>query len=218
MEDHVHMTITRLGFCYTFNSGRNDTTIEMTDGAGTSHGLELVLNISQDSYTGSRRQEAGVKIAIHPQGVPGEPDDIGIGVPPGRNAFISLRERVVIDKSSNRTCQDIDSTVTYNFLQEEYEYSVSACILDCFFRSIAINCNCTEPNIWTPRDQELINQSCDKEDSYCIGEQYYTHQNCIPNCLELCRYTAYSVSTSYSVFPPTSPFQLETLGRKLGFD
>ena len=212
------LTITRLGFCYTFNSGRNGTTVELTDGAGTSHGLQLVLNISQDTYTGSRRQEAGVKIAVHQQGVPGEPDDIGIGVPPGRNAFISLRERVVIDKSSNRTCQD--NAVTYNFLQEEYDYSVSACALDCFFSNIANNCNCTEPDIWTPRDPDLfaVNRMCGAEDSCCVGEQYYTHQDCVPNCPQLCSYTAYSISTSYSAFPTASAFQLETLGGNIGFD
>ena len=210
-------TITRLGLCYTFNSGSSGIT-KMTDGSGTTHGLELILNISQDNYIGSRRHEAGVKIAIHQQGVPGEPEDIGIAVPPGRNAFISLRERVIINRGSNRTCQD--NPITYNFLQEEYDYSVSACVLNCFFTTIANNCRCIEPSIWTPPNQEQFVgfPECAREDSCCVGEQYYTHQDCEPNCPQLCSYTAYRISTSYSAFPPISSFQLETLERRLGFD
>ena len=211
-------TITRLGFCYTFNSGRNGSITKMTNGSGTTHGLELILNISQDDYIGSRRHEAGVKIAIHQQGVPGEPDDIGIAVPPGRNAFISLRERVIINKGSNRTCQD--NPITYNFLREEYDYSASACVLNCFFTTIANTCRCIEPSIWTPPSQEQFAEvsECGREDSCCVSEQYYTHQDCEANCPQVCSYTAYSISTSYSAFPPTSRFQQETLGRRLGLD
>ena len=211
-------TITRLGFCYTFNSGRNGSITKMTDGSGTTHGLELILNISQGDYIGSRRHETGVKIAIHQQGVPGEPDDIGIAVPPGRNGFISLRERVIINEARNRKCQD--NPITYNFLREEYDYSASACVLNCFFRNIANNCSCIEPSIWTPPNQEQFAgfSECGREDSCCVSEQYYTHQNCQPNCPQVCSYTAYSISTSYSAFPPTSRFQQETLGRRLGLD
>ena len=130
---------TNLGVCYTFNSRKLRPRL-LSKGTGQRQGLQLMVNVAQYDYVESF--DAGVKIAIHPQSVPPLPDDQGIGVPTGRNAFISIKEQNIKDRTG-RDCKAEDDLSNFNFLKGEYtEYSESACLVDCIQTNIADNCEC----------------------------------------------------------------------------
>ena len=196
--------LTQLGYCYTFNSGRNGRPINYTNGTGPRQGLQLLLNIQQSEYIASLNGDAGVKIAVHPQGEPGQPN-VGVAVPPGRNAFIGLQEKRVEDTSSNRrdTCRDNDDTeTTFNFLQGKY--STSACLVDCFFTNIAHSCGCVEASVEYPPISSAFRSfpNCTASHICCVIEQYAAAESC--DCPTACEYTVYDISTSYSAFPSES--------------
>ena len=73
---HFTPVFTKLGLCYTFNAGENETVL-FAESTGTRSGLSLVINIHQSEYVSSDNFDAGVKVAVHPQTEPPLPDDIG---------------------------------------------------------------------------------------------------------------------------------------------
>ena len=213
-DDDFVETFTELGLCYIFNS--NATMPRMVGGTSSVNGLQLILNISQDDYIGIRRQEAGVKIDIHPQGAPGTPDNKGIGVPPGKSAYIGLQEKVFIDESSKRKCID-GNGITYNYLQRELDYSSRSCVVNSFLENVAKSCECVPRTVWTPpNSQPFISfPDCSEEHACCVAVQYFNNQAFAFDCQQACSFTTYTISNSYTDFPATSAFQLETLGNNL---
>ena len=201
-EDQIIPRFTDLGLCYTFNSGYNGHILRV-NGTGTRHSLQLMLNIQQNEYISSANLDAGVKIAVHPQGEPGEPDENGIAVPPGRNAFISLRQKVVTDRSSRGQCVD---SKEFDFLRGIYNYSVAACLSDCFLGAIAKSCRCIPEA--TASDRFVNFSDCDSSKICCVIEQFFRTDSCTPDCPPACNYTTYTTSISYSAFP--ARYQLET--------
>ena len=91
-------TLTRLGVCFTFNSGQSGTPIRKANGAGVRNGLQLQLKVDQSDYIATFAGDAGLKIAVHPQSEPPLPDELGVAVPPGSNAFISFKKRTLTMK------------------------------------------------------------------------------------------------------------------------
>nr|XP_034984949.1 acid-sensing ion channel 3 [Zootoca vivipara] len=135
---------TRLGKCYTFNSGAPGHELLTTAKGGTGNGLELMLNIQQDEYlpvwgeTDETSYEAGVKVQIHSQNEPPSIDQLGFGVAPGFQTFVSCQQQRLFylpppwgDCKSN----PVESTFFAN-------YSMAACRIDCETRYLAENCNC----------------------------------------------------------------------------
>ena len=171
--------LTRLGYCYMFN-GRQ-TNSRTTLGTGVRHGLSLVLNIEQNEYI-VNNGDAGVKIAIHGQNEPAEPDENGLGVPPGSNAFISLQKRVIEDNSGSRRsrCRKADDTEQFNFLHEQFSYSTSACLIDCFYTNITKECKCIEANVeYPPQSSQFSNiRNCSgsTDDLCCVLDLYVRPQ------------------------------------------
>ncbi len=197
-------TFTRLGFCYAFNSGEEDRILGV-NGTGTTHSLQLIMNIQQDEYISSSSGDAGVKLSIQPQGTPGEPDDIGIAVPPGRNAFIGVRERRIDDKSGSNDCKDASETKTFNFIASEYDYSITACIKDCFLSKIAETCGCVESSLFSLFSDYVGTYSslptCGEEQLCCLFEAFRSAHGCGTICPSSCTYTEYTASVSYSSYP-----------------
>ena len=204
-EDFIPV-FTQLGYCYTFNSGRNGTTAQITDGTGPRSGLQVILNIEQYQYVFSPSFDAGVKVSIHTQDQPPQPNDSGIGVPVGRNAFITLKERKVNDQTC-RNCKLQSENTDFNFLREEYNYSVAACLVDCFFSNLTEYCGCRETgNELLPDSSRFVSYPrCTIDDTCCLLEQYYRPASC--NCVSACEYTTYDISTSYSAFPARNLLQ-----------
>ncbi|OXB55251.1 UNVERIFIED_CONTAM: hypothetical protein H355_012616, partial [Colinus virginianus] len=139
---------TRLGKCYTFNSGQPGTELLTTLQGGAGNGLELMLNIQQEEYlpvwgdTDETSYEAGVKVQIHSQQEPPFIDQLGFGVAPGFQTFVSCQQQrpsrqLVYLPPPWGDCKatPIESDFFTN-------YSLTACRLDCETRYLAENCNC----------------------------------------------------------------------------
>ncbi|CAB1353204.1 unnamed protein product [Coregonus sp. 'balchen'] len=90
---------TRYGKCYTFNSGQDNRPLLVTMRGGMGNGLELMLDIQQDEYlpvwgeTDETSYEAGIKVQIHTQDEPPFIDQLGFGVAPGFQTFVSCQEQ-----------------------------------------------------------------------------------------------------------------------------
>ena len=188
------------GVCYTFNSGEKPP-VQKTKGTGTRFALSLIINVQQREYIASLNQDVGIKIAVHPQGKPPQPDELGIAIPPGKNAFVSVRRLNIIDESSKRGCRDTQDTHATSFNFQPNSYSESACEIDCLMSNIAQTCGCLGSHI--PRGipdgsrfRDL--QNCTIEDICC---QIHNASTCVDVCPVACNTTLYITETSYSAFP-----------------
>ena len=189
---------TNLGVCYTFNSGRLGKPL-LASGTGQRQGLQLYIDVNQLSYT--TPIDAGVKVAIHPQSEPPLPDDQGIGVPTGRNAFIGLKEQNFRDKTE-RNCNPESQVSNFNFLRREYTtYSVPACLVDCIQTSMASKCRCIAARSFYSPDSSEFSQlpNCTLEHICCIVNELQSPSQC--NCPAACSSISYDTTTSYSYFP-----------------
>ncbi|XP_053914407.1 acid-sensing ion channel 3 isoform X2 [Cuculus canorus] len=135
---------TRLGKCYTFNSGGAGREVLSSLQGGAGNGLELMLNVQQEEYlpvwgdTDETSFEAGVKVQIHSQDEPPAIDQLGFGVAPGFQTFVSCQQqRLVYLPPPWGDCKATPP-------ESEFfgAYSLPACRLDCETRYLAENCNC----------------------------------------------------------------------------
>ena len=189
---------TNLGICYTFNSAKIQPLLQ-SRGTGQRQGLQLLVNVNQLEY--ATPTDAGVKVAIHTQSEPPLPDDQGIGVPTGRNAFISIKEQSIVDKTG-RSCNSPDDLSNLNFLQGEYDtYSESACLVDCIHSSIADNCECISARSFYSPDTARYSQlpNCTLEEVCCLVNELISPSEC--NCPAACSSVSYETTVSYSYFP-----------------
>ncbi|KAM9799880.1 acid-sensing ion channel 1B isoform 2-T2 [Syngnathus typhle] len=152
---------TRYGKCYTFNSGQDGRPLLLTMKGGMGNGLELMLDIQQDEYlpvwgeTDETSFEAGIKVQIHAQDEPPFIDQLGFGVAPGFQTFVSCQEQRLTylpppwgDCKATPMDSDFFST-----------YSITACRIDCETRYLVENCNC-----------RMVHMPGDAP--YCTPEQY----------------------------------------------
>ncbi|XP_049894907.1 acid-sensing ion channel 1B isoform X1 [Epinephelus moara] len=152
---------TRYGKCYTFNSGQDGRPLLVTMKGGMGNGLELMLDIQQDEYlpvwgeTDETSFEAGIKVQIHTQDEPPFIDQLGFGVAPGFQTFVSCQEQRLTYLpppwgDCKATAMDSDFFSTY---------SITACRIDCETRYLVENCNC-----------RMVHMPGDAP--YCTPEQY----------------------------------------------
>uniref|UniRef100_A0A8C5Q0Z9 Acid-sensing ion channel 1 n=1 Tax=Leptobrachium leishanense TaxID=445787 RepID=A0A8C5Q0Z9_9ANUR len=135
---------TRNGRCYTFNSAKDEQEPLHTLKGGTGNGLELMLDIQQDEYfpvfgeTEETSLEAGVKVQIHSQDEPPFIDQLGFGVAPGFQTFVSCQKqelRYLPPPWGDCKSTSMDSTYFT-------KYSITACRIDCETRLVIDNCGC----------------------------------------------------------------------------
>nr|XP_042120534.1 acid-sensing ion channel 1 isoform X1 [Peromyscus maniculatus bairdii] len=155
------VVFTRYGKCYTFNSGQDGRPRLKTMKGGTGNGLEIMLDIQQDEYlpvwgeTDETSFEAGIKVQIHSQDEPPFIDQLGFGVAPGFQTFVSCQEqRLIYLPSPWGTCNAV--TMDSDFFDS---YSITACRIDCETRYLVENCNC-----------RMVHMPGDAP--YCTPEQY----------------------------------------------
>ena len=206
---------TNLGICYTFNSGRVRPLFQ-SSGTGQRQGLQLLLNVNQQSNT-TTILNLGLIIAINAQSEHPVPANLGIGVPAGRNAFISMEQRNTQDETKrNCTCSsENDYEPTFNFLPGA-SYSESTCLVDCMHSRIADDCECiVARSFYSPgiaRYSQL--PDCTLEKICCIVDVLpFLQNNC--NCRSACSFTQYETSTSYSSLPAE---ELRALAASFGLE
>ena len=200
-------TLTDIGYCYTFN-GQVDAPELRISNTGSRYGLDVVLNISQANYL-PILNGAGVRVAIHPRGVPPEPDERGIAVPPQRSAFIGLRTSNIIDDSARRSCQASNDGLTFF---PRLNYSLPACRLNVLYERVAQNCCCIDIVNDTQISTERFNQKCNKTSdlpnctvgNFCCMVGAALGANPGASCPSACNYVTYEASTSYAAYPSRS--------------
>ncbi|NXN67324.1 ASIC1 protein, partial [Himantopus himantopus] len=155
------VVFTRYGKCYTFNAGQDGKPRLITMKGGTGNGLEIMLDIQQDEYlpvwgeTDETSFEAGIKVQIHSQDEPPLIDQLGFGVAPGFQTFVSCQEQRLIYLPP--PWGDCKATAGDS---EFYDtYSITACRIDCETRYLVENCNC-----------RMVHMPGDAP--YCTPEQY----------------------------------------------
>uniref|UniRef100_A0A3B1JNB7 Acid-sensing ion channel 1 n=2 Tax=Astyanax mexicanus TaxID=7994 RepID=A0A3B1JNB7_ASTMX len=159
--EHWREIFTRYGKCYTFNSGQDGRPLLVTMKGGMGNGLELMLDIQQDEYlpvwgeTDETSFEAGIKVQIHTQDEPPFIDQLGFGVAPGFQTFVSCQEqRLTYLPPPWGDCRD--APMDSDFFTT---YSITACRIDCETRYLVENCNC-----------RMVHMPGDAP--YCTPEQY----------------------------------------------
>ncbi|XP_067843037.1 acid-sensing ion channel 4-A [Heptranchias perlo] len=134
---------TRYGKCYTFNADKANT--KKTKQGGMGNGLEIMLDIQQDDYlpiwqaTGETSFEAGIRVQIHSQYEPPYIHELGFGVAPGFQTFVSCQEqRLTYLRHPWGKCRpELRSPVP------GYEnYSLTACRINCEKEAVVRECNC----------------------------------------------------------------------------
>ncbi|XP_009639966.1 acid-sensing ion channel 4-like [Egretta garzetta] len=94
---HFAPVYTRYGKCYTFNGDRRNPRVTRQGGMG--NGLEIMLDIQQEEYlpiwreTNETSFEAGIRVQIHSQDEPPYIHQLGFGVSPGFQTFVSCQEQ-----------------------------------------------------------------------------------------------------------------------------
>ncbi|XP_056105271.1 acid-sensing ion channel 1C isoform X6 [Rhinichthys klamathensis goyatoka] len=174
---------TRYGKCYTFNSGLDGNPLLTTLKGGTGNGLEIMLDIQQDEYlpvwgdTDETSYEAGIKVQIHSQDEPPFIDQLGFGVAPGFQTFVSCQQQLL--QYLPPPWGDCRSTP----MDSEYfsTYSITACRIDCETRYLLENCNCRmvhmpgTSTVCTPEQYKdcadpALDFLVEKDNDYCVCE------------------------------------------------
>ncbi|CAO2600892.1 Acid-sensing ion channel 1 [Lemmus lemmus] len=168
------VVFTRYGKCYTFNSGQDGRPRLKTMKGGTGNGLEIMLDIQQDEYlpvwgeTDETSFEAGIKVQIHSQDEPPFIDQLGFGVAPGFQTFVSCQEQRVrgLHEATSGVVLRSQDGVLGNWEDGSMgnsdffdSYSITACRIDCETRYLVENCNC-----------RMVHMPGDAP--YCTPEQY----------------------------------------------
>ncbi|XP_064392817.1 acid-sensing ion channel 1C-like [Halichondria panicea] len=188
--------LTDSGYCYTFNSYKREPSLITATNTGGKAGLSVALNINQSQYVSSSSFDAGVKVVVHTQNEPPRPESTGVGVPPGSNAFIGIRQRSIID-NTQRQCIDANINSYNNFTFLTDDYSIGACDYDCLLIRVAEECNCT---YIPPQNNNFPTlPSCTLSDICCVVQQQRSNIDC--GCKATCSTTDYEVYNSYSAFP-----------------
>ena len=125
-KDFDLIRIGKYGFCYEF---RTDLPIES---AGPDRGLELVLNINQDSYVPFITQGNGVKVDIHNPYFQSLMEVNGVSVPTGFDTEISIK------KSTSARLPGRDEKCD---TRNKYE-SILHCIVECLAEKVGEQCYC----------------------------------------------------------------------------
>ncbi|XP_066544484.1 acid-sensing ion channel 4-A isoform X1 [Amia ocellicauda] len=198
MED-FRVVYTRYGKCYTFNGQKS--LLKKTKQGGMGNGLEIMLDIQQDDYlpiwkeTNQTSLEAGLRVQIHSQDEPPYIHQLGFGVSPGFQTFVSCQEqRLTYLPQPWGNCRPNGDT-----LIPGYEtYSISACRLKCEAEDVIKRCHCRmvhmpgNAKICTPNDIECVEEALS-------GFQKKTNDSC--SCETPCNLTRYGKELSMVKIP-----------------
>uniref|UniRef100_A0A8C8SI22 Acid sensing ion channel subunit family member 4 n=1 Tax=Pelusios castaneus TaxID=367368 RepID=A0A8C8SI22_9SAUR len=140
-----HFVYTRYGKCYTFNADKRSPRVARQGGMG--NGLEIMLDIQQEEYlpiwreTNETSFEAGIRVQIHSQDEPPYIHQLGFGVSPGFQTFVSCQEqRLTYLPQPWGNCR---ASVPGEQVLPGYEgYSIAACRLQCEKEAVVSSCQC----------------------------------------------------------------------------
>ncbi|XP_055788311.1 acid-sensing ion channel 1-like isoform X2 [Salvelinus fontinalis] len=199
--EDFQVVFTRYGKCYTFNAGGEGRTPLITTKGGMGNGLELMLDIQQDEYlpvwgeTDETSFEAGIKVQIHNQEEPPFIDQLGFGVAPGFQTFVSCQEQRLIYLPPPWG----DCKVTWMDSEFFETYSITACRIDCETRYLVENCNCRMVHM--PGDAPYCTPELYKECADPALDFLVERDNDFCVCETPCNMTRYSKELSFVKIP-----------------
>ncbi|XP_077080133.1 acid-sensing ion channel 1A isoform X2 [Siphateles boraxobius] len=194
------VVFTRYGKCYSFNSGDTGPP-QISVKGGMGNGLEVMLDIQQDEYlpvwgeTNESSFEAGIKVQIHSQDEPPFIDQLGFGVAPGFQTFVSCQEqRLVYLPAPWGSCKSSPPSSDYF-----KTYSISACRTDCETRYLVENCNCRLVHM--PGDAPYCTPVLYKECAHPALDFLVETDSDYCSCETPCNITRYSKELSFVKIP-----------------
>ncbi|XP_015421723.1 PREDICTED: acid-sensing ion channel 3 [Myotis davidii] len=156
---------TRMGQCYTFNSGADGAELLTTPKGGAGNGLEIMLDVQQDEYLPVWKDmeetpfEVGIRVQIHTQEEPPSIDQLGFGAAPGYQVFVSCQQQQLSflpppwgDCSSASLDPDFEPEPAGPLGPPSPSpgpsppYSLMGCRLACETRYVARKCGCRMSN------------------------------------------------------------------------
>ncbi|XP_010338784.1 acid-sensing ion channel 3 isoform X3 [Saimiri boliviensis] len=155
--ENFTMVFTRMGKCYTFNSGTDGAELLTTIRGGIGNGLDLMLDVQQDEYLPVWKDddetpfEVGIKVQIHSQEEPPIIDQLGLGVSPGFQTFISCQQQQLSFLPPPwGDCSSVSLNPNYEpepsdplgSPSSSPPYSLMGCRLVCETRYVARKCGC----------------------------------------------------------------------------
>ncbi|XP_033856097.2 acid-sensing ion channel 4-A-like isoform X1 [Acipenser ruthenus] len=153
-SDDFQPVYTRYGKCYTFNANKSLSSKKAKQG-GMGNGLEIMLDIQQEEYlpiwreTNETSLEAGIRVQIHSQDEPPYIHQLGFGVSPGFQTFVSCQEQrlTYLPEPWGKCRPTAEPTIP------GYNYSISACRLKCEKEEVYRKCSCRMVHV--PGDEKI---------------------------------------------------------------
>ncbi|XP_011405340.1 PREDICTED: acid-sensing ion channel 1-like [Amphimedon queenslandica] len=198
-RDMFYPVLTPAGICYTFNGIRSKMPVPMAKDIGVRHGLNLILNIEQDSHP-TFHGLTGVKVIVHDRNDISRPNLYGISVAPGQNVAISVERKVYIDKTKERDCTNDERELGFF---PSTVYSQFACKENALYQHLADEsvCGCV-PNPYRPSTGPYINTpNCTLHSLCCLLQEYFDYRVSSATCPLPCQFSMYDYKSSYSSFP-----------------
>ncbi|XP_064183674.1 acid-sensing ion channel 4-A-like [Anguilla rostrata] len=189
---------TRYGKCYTFNGEK--AKVKKSKQGGMGNGLEIMLDIQQDEYlpiwkeTDETSLEAGIRVQIHSQDEPPYIHQLGFGVSPGFQTFVSCQEqKLTYLPQPWGKCRPTSEKVA-----QFDSYSISACRLQCETEEVIKKCECRmlhmpgNHNVCSPEKMDCVDRALE-------DFQKNSGESC--NCETPCDVTRYGKELSMVKIP-----------------
>ncbi|XP_013007637.1 acid-sensing ion channel 3 isoform X2 [Cavia porcellus] len=158
--ENFTVIFTRMGQCYTFNSGASGAEPLTTSRGGAGNGLDILLDVQQEEYLPVWKPmddtpfEVGIRVQIHSQEEPPIIDQLGFGAAPGYQTFVSCQKQQL--SFLPPPWGDCSSTFMDPNLEEPSDllgslspssnpsppYSLMGCRMACEARYVARKCGC----------------------------------------------------------------------------
>lgn len=143
--DNFTLVLTHMGNCYTFNTHDADVERHVSDAAGPSNGLKLLLDIQEEEYIPSNdldggAADAGIRFMIHDPTEPPYIKEYGISASPGQHVFVSMKhEKITALPDPYTVCEDDGETTYFD------HFTGSGCRIECETDLILEACGCKLP-------------------------------------------------------------------------
>ena len=195
IDEDFDFTLKDLYACFTFNSGRKKPIMEAT-GTGKNRGLNFIVHIDQDDFAASIHRDVGVRIVIHPQNEPPQPDRFGVAASPGTHMHISFKKRI-FDDQTRRKCF-ADDRHRWRHLSERFSsYSYAGCLEDSITDMSISKCGCVLSTDNLSNGQYNV---CKLNDLFCYIDNYYVEP--LEPCPPACKHTSFEIiSATHTLYP-----------------
>ncbi|XP_028401236.1 acid-sensing ion channel 1-like [Dendronephthya gigantea] len=193
-EANFSSTVQRMGLCHTFNSGKENHSLQRFSNPGESNGLILKLNVQTEDYL-PVTPAVGVKVIIHDQHAPISTNENGFAVMPGRKALVSVTKKKVktLGPPYGMPCN------------KSLKYSQEHCLSKCKQQYIFDHCKCLMPPPTTLGTTYCLLYEEKRQCYFAYEAKFFdlgVNNNC--TCQGSCEKSTYDTDLSYAYLKPTS--------------